>query len=178
MALQMGLRVSEMLSIRVGQVYQYGRVVEEVSIERKYMKGGKAGKASGRVIPLFPETYPHIMAWLQRMAAMLKVQDPKDIDPTTPLFMSRVRNKDGSRRAIARETAWRIIKGIARDNEFSGRVGTHSTRKTLARKVYAWANDIRVVQRILGHRSLASTEAYLKSLTDREVWAGFRTAAA
>jgi site-specific recombinase XerD len=177
MALQMGLRVSEMLSITVGQVYQYGKVMGEVSIERRHMKGGRAGKASGRTIPLFPETHPHILAWLQRLAAMLKVE-LKDLDPSTPLFMSRVRNKDSSRRAIARETAWRIIKGIARDNEFSGKVGTHSTRKTLARRVYAWANDIRVVQRLLGHKSLQSTEAYLKSLTDREVWTAFRTAAA
>jgi hypothetical protein len=84
MALQMGLRVSEMLSITVGQVYQYGRVVEEVSIERKHMKGGKAGKASGRTIPLFPETHPHILSWLQRLAAMLKV-DVKDIPSDTPL---------------------------------------------------------------------------------------------
>ncbi len=58
MALQMGLRVSEMLSITVGQVYQYGKVTDEVSIERKHTKGGKAGKASGRTIPLFPETHP------------------------------------------------------------------------------------------------------------------------
>jgi site-specific recombinase XerD len=178
MALQMGLRVIEMLSITVGQVYQYGKVVDEVWIDRKHMKGGKAGKASGRQIPLFPETHPHILAWLQRMAAMLKVHNPKDLDPSTPLFISRVRNRDGSRRPIARETAWRIIKAIARDNELSGKVGTHSTRKTLARKVYSWSNDIRVVQRILGHRSLASTEAYLKSLTDCEVWTAFRTAAA
>jgi site-specific recombinase XerD len=177
MALQMGLRVSEMLSITVGQVYQYGRVVEEVSIERKHMKGGKAGKASGRTILLFPETHPHILAWLSRLASMLKVE-LKDIPSETPLFMSRVRNKDGSRRAIARETAWRIIKGNARDNEFSGKVGTHSTRKTLAHKVFTWSKDIRVVQRILGHKSLQSTEAYLKSLTDREVWTAFRAAAA
>jgi site-specific recombinase XerD len=162
----------------VGQVFQYGKVVEEVSIERKHMKGGKAGKASGRTIPLFPETHPYILAWLVRLAAMLHVQDPKALDPSTPLFLSRVRNKDSSPRAISRETAWRIIKAIARDDEFSGKVGTHSTRKTLARKVYTWSNDIRVVQRILGHRSLASTEAYLKSLTDREVWTAFRTAAA
>ena len=64
MALQMGLRVSEMLSLTVGKVYQDGKVVEEVSIERKHMKGGKAGKASGRTIPLFPETHPYILAWL------------------------------------------------------------------------------------------------------------------
>ena len=176
MSLQLGLRVSEMLSITVGQVYQYGRVVDEVSIDRKHMKGGKAGKASGRTIPIFGPTKPHILAWLSRMAGMLRVRDPKDIDPSTPLFMSRVRNKDGSRRAIARETAWRLIKAIARENELPGRIGTHSSRKTLARKAMQWSNDIRVVQKLLGHRSLASTEAYLKSLTDREVWGAFQAA--
>jgi hypothetical protein len=89
----------------VGQVYQYGKVVDEVSIERKHMKGGKAGKASGRTIPLFPETHPHILAWLQRLAGLLKVKASKDVDSSTPLFLSRVHNKDGSARAIARETA-------------------------------------------------------------------------
>jgi site-specific recombinase XerD len=142
------------------------------------MKGGKSGKASGRTLPVFDTSKPHILAWLQRLVGMLKVKDPKAIDPSTPLFLSRVRNKDGSPRAIARETAWHIIKAIARENEFSGKVGTQSTRKTLAGKVYTWSNDIRVVQGILSHRSLASTEAYLKSLTDREVWTAFRTAAA
>jgi site-specific recombinase XerC len=67
MALQMGLRVSEMLSLTVGQVYQYGRVVEEVSIERRHMKGGKAGKASGRTLPVFPPrgptSWPGCSAW-------------------------------------------------------------------------------------------------------------------
>jgi integrase len=176
MALQMGLRVSEMLSIRVGQVYQYGRVVDEVSIDRKHMKGGKAGKASGRTLPIFAPTKQHILAWLERLAGMLKVADVKDLDPTLPLFMSRVRNPNASRRAIARETASRIIKAIARENEFPGAVGTHSTRKTLARKAMAWSKDIRVVQKLLGHKSLQSTEAYLKSLTDREVWSAFQTA--
>jgi integrase len=128
MVLQMGLRVSEMLSLTVGQVYQYGKVVAEVSIERKHMKGGKTGKASGRTIPFFPETHPHILAWLVRLAEMLKMKDPKAIDPSTPLFLWRVHNKDGSPRAIARETAWRIIKAIARENELSEKVGTHSTR--------------------------------------------------
>jgi site-specific recombinase XerD len=112
------------------------------------------------------------------MANLFKVKDDKDIDPSPPLSMSRVRNKDGSRRAISREQAWRIIKGIARENELPGAVGTHSTRKTLARKAMAWSNDIRVVQKLLGYRSLSSTEAYLKLLTDREVWMAFQTAIA
>src|SRR6267142_1442455 len=85
MALQMGVRVSEMLSLTVGHVFQYGKVVDEVSIERKHMKGGKAGKASGRTIPLFPETHPHILAWLVRLASMLHVKAPKALDPRVPI---------------------------------------------------------------------------------------------
>jgi site-specific recombinase XerD len=167
-----------MLSLTVGQVYQYNRVVDEASIERKHMKGGTAGKALGRILPVFAPTKPYILAWLQYMTSMLHVKDAKDIDPSTPLFMSRVRNKDGSRGAISREQAWRIIKGIAREKELPGTVGTHSTQKTLARKAMAWSNDIRVVQKLLGHRSLSNTEAYLKSLTDREAWTAFQTAIA
>jgi site-specific recombinase XerD len=177
-ALQFGLRVSEMLSIRVGQVYVYGKIADEISIDRKFMKGGKSGKASGRTIPVFAATKPYILAWLQRMATMLKVKDVKDIPGETPLFMSRVRNKDGSRKAISREQCWRLTKSIARENELPGRIGTHSSRKTLARKAMAWSNDIRVVQKLLGHRSLSSTEHYLRSLTDREVWSAFQVAIA
>jgi hypothetical protein len=39
-----------------------------------------------------------------------------------------------------------------------------------------WSNDIRIVQKLLGHRSLSSTEACLKSLTEREVWGAFQAA--
>ena len=67
MALQMGLRVSEMLSLTVGQVYQYGKVVEEVSIERKHMKGGKAGKPAAARFPSSrrhtPISWPGWYAW-------------------------------------------------------------------------------------------------------------------
>jgi hypothetical protein len=64
MALQRGLRVNEMLSLTVGQMFQYSKVVDEASIERKHMKGGKAGKASGLTLPVFAPTKPHILAWL------------------------------------------------------------------------------------------------------------------
>jgi integrase len=183
-ALQTGLRVSELLSITVGQVYQYGKVVEELSIDRKHMKGGKAGKAGkavGRTLPIFDETKPHILTWLQRLAAMLQV-DVTAIPPETPLFMSRVHHPDGSRCAIARETAWCIIKGLARENELSGKIGNHSTRKTLARRAKEYAertgieDPMHFVQRILGHKSISSTEAYYESITEEEAWQGFRSA--
>jgi hypothetical protein len=62
MALQMGLRVSEMLSPTMGQVFQYSKIVDEVSIDRNRMKGGRAGKASGRTLLVFTPTKTHILA--------------------------------------------------------------------------------------------------------------------
>ena len=90
MALQMGLRVSEMLSLTVGQVYQYGKVVDEVSIERKHMKGGKAGKASGRTIPAVSRDtppYPGLAGAPGRHAAR---EGPQGHRPRRPRSFSRV----------------------------------------------------------------------------------------
>jgi len=163
-----------MLSLTVGQVYQYGNVVDEVSIERRYMKGGKAGKASGRTLPIFPETKPHILTWLVRMAALLGLKSPQQLDPMTPLFISRVHKKDGTPRAVCRETMWKILTTLVRENSLPGHTGTHGLRKTLARQAYVqFRGDVRKVQRILGHKSLQSTEHYLKSLSDQEVWQEF-----
>jgi hypothetical protein len=145
MALQMGLRVSEMLSITVGQVYQYGKVVDKVSVERQHMKGGKAGKASGCTIPLFPETHPHILAWLTCLAAMLKVE-LKDLPSETPLFCSRVRNKDGSRERSPGKRPGGLSRALPRrmnSRARSGRIqlGRHWRARCLpGQRIFVWCN--------------------------------------
>ena len=126
MGLQMGLRVSEELSILVGWVYRDGHVQNEVVIPRRYMKGGKAGKADGRVVPIFDETKPHILAWLVRMAEILGLKGPNDLDPNLPLFISRVHNKDKTPRALCRETMWRISHHVG-----TGKLPPRTNRHTL-----------------------------------------------
>jgi hypothetical protein len=134
MGLQRGLRVSEERSILVGWVSRDGRIQHEVIIPRQFMKGGKAGKADGRVVPIAEATKPHILAWLVRMAEIVGVNDPKDLDPNLPLFISRVHKKDGTPRAICRETMWRILTTLVRENSLPARTGTHCLHKTLARQ--------------------------------------------
>jgi hypothetical protein len=105
------------------------------------------------------------------------VNDHKHLDPCWPLFMSHVKDKDGSRRAIARETTWRLVEAIARENELSGKVGTHNTRKTLAPprlylgKRYSGGATHPWPSQSGEHR------AYLKLYTALKVWTAFRTAA-
>ena len=80
---------------------------------------------------------------------MLKVA----LDPMTPVFCSRVRDKDtGLRRHISREQAWRILKEAFSSNELSGKLGTHAMRKTFANRMYDKLNrDLVKVQRAMGH---------------------------
>jgi len=67
MALQMALRVSEMLSLTVGQVYQYSKVVDEISIDRKHMKGARRAKPAVARFHCFPRhtriSSPGCNAW-------------------------------------------------------------------------------------------------------------------
>lgn len=42
-----GFRISELLSLRVGDVMQHGKIIDQISVQRRHMNGGKAGKTSG-----------------------------------------------------------------------------------------------------------------------------------
>lgn len=167
--LRTGFRISELLSLRVKDVYQHGKVLDRVSVQRRHMKK----KTQGRTVLLHPEARAALSVWLEQMPKLLG-----GITEDTPIFCSRVRGPDGGRRAIARETAWRILKAVCVENEISGRVGCHSWRKAFASKMYeAMHKDLVKVQRALGHLNINSTVAYLASFRDDEIDAAILTAA-
>jgi hypothetical protein len=45
-----GCRISEMLAIRAGDVYRHGPVVDRVTVPRRHVRGGQAGRAAGRPV--------------------------------------------------------------------------------------------------------------------------------
>jgi integrase len=150
-----GFRISELLSLRVGDVQQHGKIVDHVTVQRKHMKK----KTEGRTVPFHPEARAALSVWLEVLQKMLK----GTLDPQTPVFCSRVRDTaTGLRRAISREQAWRILKEAFASNEFTGKLGTHAMRKTFATRMYEKLNrDLVKVQRAMGHRNINSTVAYL-----------------
>jgi hypothetical protein len=48
LGIRTGYCISELLSFRVQDMQQHGKIVDKVAVARKAMKGGKAGKATGR----------------------------------------------------------------------------------------------------------------------------------
>jgi integrase len=161
-----GFRISELLSLRVGDVMQHGKILDQIGVQRRHMKGGKAGKTSGRTVKLHPEARAALSVWLE----VLQKQMGGTLAPELPVFCSRVKDPaTGLKRAVSREQAWRILKEAFNANELQGKLGTHAMRKTFCNRVYEHLNhDLVKTQRAMGHANINSTVQYL-SFREEEI---------
>ena len=150
-----GFRISELLSLRLGDVIQRGRIVDRVRVQRRHMKK----KTEGRTVLLHPDAKAALAKWVDEL------QDAGPTSRNTYLFRSR----KGRNRPISRIHAWRAIREAYESNELRGPLGTHSMRKTFANRVYdALEHDLVKTQRALGHKNINSTVQYL-SFREEEI---------
>jgi integrase/recombinase XerD len=146
LGLNIGTRISELLALNVGDVWQYGKPVEILELKKAITKGKKT-----RQIPLndqAKEVITELIRW--------KESQGEDLSLNAPLFSSR----KGSGR-LSRFQVHRILKDSFQSNECSGKVSTHSLRKSFAKALLVSGNNLRAIQVLLGHTSLATTEKYL-----------------
>ncbi len=142
-----GFRVSELLSLKVGDVYSNGHIVDRVSVARRHMKG----KKQSRSVYLHPKVKPYLRQWLYelRQRGFMLSSDW--------LFV-----RDDGLKPISRHQVWRILKDLARSLGHGGKIGTHSMRKTFANKVWiVTKGNLILVQKALGHIDINSTVSYL-----------------
>jgi integrase len=155
-----GFRISELLALQVGDVWQGQHVVERVTVRRRHMKN----KTEGRTILLHPEARAALAAWLGELQAA------GPCPGTTYVFQSR----KGPNRPISRRHALRVLREVYDANELTGPLGTHAMRKTFANHVYQQLcqrraagealDPFRMTSKALGHRSITSTDGYLSFL--------------
>lgn len=76
--------------------------------------------------------------------------------------------------ALSRQNAWLIIQLAARLADLEGLVSPHTLRHSFATHLISGGADIRVVQELLGHSSVSTTQIYTKVTIDtlREVYVG------
>lgn len=60
-----------------------------------------------------------------------------------------------------RQTAHEMLKQAFIAAGLNGKLATHSLRKSFAQRVYEQSGDIYLVQELLGHRNIATTQKYL-----------------
>lgn len=148
LGIRSGFRISELLALKLSDVLQNGKFSDYITVARKHMKK----KRAGRTVPLHPEAKTALQTLVKKL---LKAGHT---DPNTFLFLSR----EGENRAIGRTMAWRILDRAYAECGLTGRLGTHSMRKTFAERVHEkLGRDIFKTQKALGHASVSSTASYI-----------------
>jgi integrase len=156
-------RVSELAALTIGDVYQGGLVVSEMVLRKQIVKG----KKESRIAVLPPETVSAIqdfIAW--------KVEHGESLAKDAPLFLSR---QGGY---LHRMQIHRILKDAYAKAGLTGRLTTHTMRKTGGTWLYEATGDLLLTQEALGHRSPETTRRYvpLNRLRMRQAMANFFTA--
>jgi len=146
LGLNIGTRISELLALNVGDVWQYEKPVDILELRKAITKGKKT-----RQIPLNEQAKEAIAALIR-----WKESQGEDLSPNAPLFTSRNGNK-----RLSRFRVHQILKEVFQASECSGKVSTHSLRKSFAKALLVSGNNLRAIQVLLGHTSLATTEKYL-----------------
>lgn len=151
-----GFRISELLSIRVGDVWHQGTMRHVLRVARQHMKGQR----EGRVAALNEKVRVVLAQWIAAM--------PQPYDAQTPLFRSQKGGK------LGRGQAWKILRDAYAANDLEGPLGSHTMRKTTARRLYDQTQNVLLIQRALGHQHLGTTEKYLGFILDEQVFAAQR----
>lgn len=147
-----GFRISEILSLRIKDVMRHGKLLDRITVERRYMKG----KKQSRTVPLHSIAKEALESWILQMDTS---------SPNTYVFQSR----KGKNRPISRVQAHRILAEVFDSLELDGKLGTHVMRKTFANNVHQkLGHDIFKTQRALGHRNIGTTVKYL-AFTESEI---------
>ena len=133
-----GLRVSELMSIERSRVDLRGR---SLSVE------GKGRKE--RIVPFGRYAAKALAEWLERGRPVLAVRVHHE-----RVFV----NARGG--PLSRMGFWKILRGHARGAGLATRVHPHALRHSFATHLLDRGADLRVVQELLGHASVATTEIY------------------
>ena len=144
-----GGRISELLSLQIGDVYQNSKPVTDMLFETSIVKGGEVSRA----VPVNADgrlAIDDLIAWHR--------QHYGDTDESRPLFPSR--HKAGTV-PMHRQTAHDVLKKAFIAAGLNGKLATHSLRKSFAQRLYDKSGDIYLVQELLGHRNISTTQNYL-----------------
>jgi integrase/recombinase XerC len=138
-----GLRISELASLSLKKLdpgFGGGRVIGKGGKERQVFFSGQAREALAEYLP--------------ERTAKLKTLGPGGKDPTDKLFVSRIG------RAISVPGIRWIISRYAERSGLGKNIHPHSLRHSFATHLVNAGCDVRVVQELLGHASLSTTQRY------------------
>lgn len=140
-----GARVTEVVSLDVDDI------LDEVNILRVTGKGNKQ-----RLVPFGSYARDALNAYLVRGRPALAAHGRG----TPALFL-------GTRGArLGRQHVWMIIQSVAERANLAAKVSPHTLRHSFATHLLSGGADVRSVQELLGHASVATTQIYTQVTVD------------
>ena len=144
-----GVRISELVGLDLGAL----------DLEEGFLRAfGKGAKE--RIVPVGQTARAAIEAWLPARAEVLAGarRGRADVDA---LFV----NPRGGR--LTRQGCWKIVAGYGLRAGLGGRLSPHVLRHSCATHMVDRGADLRVVQELLGHASVSTTQIYTKVTQSR-----------
>jgi integrase/recombinase XerD len=148
-----GARVSELIGINVSDLSSIETDDGVISTLKLRGKGSKE-----RIVPLGSFASKAIDNYMTRVRPDLAAKSSKS---TSALFL----NSRGAR--ISRQSAWQMVLDAAEAAGVSEHVSPHVFRHSYATHLLDGGADIRVVQELLGHASVTTTQIYTLITIDK-----------
>lgn len=148
-----GARVSEIVNLDLSDIHRVSTDGIDVQTIKLRGKGGK-----DRIVPLGSYAYAALEDYLIRVRPNLARASSKT---TSALFL----NQRGTR--LTRQSAWQFVLNAAQAAGVTGKVSPHVFRHSYATHLLDGGADIRVVQELLGHSSVTTTQIYTLITIDK-----------
>ena len=133
-----GLRVSELVNLRLSDIF----------IKEGYMRiTGKGSKQ--RLVPISPVAIEWFKYW---------IQDRSKLDIKPEAIDIAFLNRYG--RQLTRAMIFTIIKSLTRAADIKKTISPHTLRHSFATHLLQNGADLRIIQQLLGHESISTTEIY------------------
>lgn len=141
-----GFRINESLSLNIGDVIEGGKIKPNCYVKKSNMKG----KTCGRNVELNDQCKEVLTDYANHYGLW-------DKDPRIALWFSRKSDR------ITDKASYNIYCKIFKAVGLQGKLGTHTSRKTFAKKVFNTLDrNILDLKKAMGHKSVASTQAYIE----------------
>ncbi|MBU1148133.1 MAG: site-specific tyrosine recombinase XerD [Candidatus Omnitrophica bacterium] len=140
-----GMRVSELINLKM----------DDVNMNLGFVKCfGKGGKE--RIVPFGKKAKESITRYLDRARpSFLKKK------VSNALFLTRLG------KPMSRQTFWKTIKKYTREARIKKDITPHSLRHSFATHMLERGADLRIVQELLGHADISTTQIYTHVSKDR-----------
>ena len=145
-----GGRVSEIVGLVLSDIFESN----DVRVIKLRGKGGKE-----RVVPMGSFSVKALNDYVVRVRPALQLKNSKG--KSEALFL----NQRGTR--ISRQSAWQIVVDCAKKAGLTEGISPHVFRHSFATHLLDGGADIRVVQELLGHSSVTTTQIYTLITIDK-----------